>query len=277
MSIYDLHTHSNCSDGSLSPEQLVQAAAEAGVSHIALTDHDTIDGVSRAIMAARHHQLECITGIEFSCQWRNRAIHVVGLNVDIAQSSLIQTTKSMAQKRIARNIEISHNLSKLGFSNCLEGATKFANGGQVGRPHFAQHLVDLGVVKNVNQAFKRYLGAGKAGDVKHQWPEMADVIHWIDAAGGVAVIAHPLKYQMTRTKMVQLCKEFKIAGGHAVEIVSGCNQSKQQTQDLASISAKVGLKGSIGSDFHHSGVSWQAIGRCGQLPASVDPVWSLWS
>jgi len=135
----------------------------------------------------------------------------------------------------------------------------------------------MGAVKNFNQAFKRYLGAGKAGDVKHQWPEMDEVVQWIHASGGAAVMAHPLKYDLTRTKRIALLNDFKACGGIAVEVISGSDQTAQDTRDLVAISNDLGLLASIGSDFHGPDMPWQALGKTGTLPPAANPVWQVWS
>ena len=155
-------------------------------------------------------------------------------------------------------------------------AEALANGGQVGRPHFAQHMVNIGAVKNINQAFKRYLGAGKVGDVKQQWPQFSEVTQWVVEAGGVAVIAHPLKYQLTRTKLLELCADFQAAGGTGLEVISGGGQTAAQTRAMTEVCLKTGLQGSLGSDFHAPDMPWQALGSCGPLPPEITPIWSSW-
>ncbi|BFM07580.1 PHP domain-containing protein [Halioxenophilus aromaticivorans] len=277
MSVFDLHCHSNCSDGVLSPEQLVERAANAGVTHLALTDHDSIAGLTRAQAHAASVGIDCISGIEFSCVWARRGIHVVGLHFDASNPALLQATEYMGKQRQARAQEIARQLAKVGLHGTLAGAEALAGGAQVGRPHFAQHLVDVGAVKNIAQAFKRYLGAGKIGDVKQQWPEIEVVVEWINQAGGTAVVAHPLKYQLTRTKLLQLCQDFQAAGGRGIEVISGADQKPQQTKDMVKICQKTQLQGSVGSDFHAPDVPWQALGSSGQLPAGVEPVWADWA
>ncbi len=272
-----MHCHSLRSDGALSPQALVELAAEQGVSHLALTDHDTLAGVAEARQAALTTGIDLINGVEFSCQWQNRGIHVVGLNFDLTDSALLAAIGRMATIRQQRSEQIAERLGKLGFPGCLQGAQRYANGAVVGRPHFAQYLIELGVVKDFNQAFKRYLGNGKAGDVRHQWPELAEVVGWIVAAGGVAVIAHPLKYDLTRTKLVALLSSFLEAGGKALEVISGSDQSPDQTRNLAALAGKMGLYASVGSDFHSPGMPWQMLGRTGQLPDTIAPVWQCWS
>ena len=115
------------------------------------------------------------------------------------------------------------------------------------------------------------------GDIKQQWPDLADVTRWVVEAGGVAVIAHPLKYQLTRTKLLLLCADFQAAGGTGIEVIIGGDQTTQQTNTMIEICHKTNMLGSIGSDFHAPDMPWQALGRCGQLPDSVVPVWSKWT
>lgn len=177
--------------------------------------------------------------------------------------------------RRARNEAIAAKLAGLGVSNAYQRACELAQGSEPGRPHFAELLVEDGKVANVARAFKKYLGAGKVGDIRFQWPEMAQVVATIKAAGGVAVLAHPAKYGLTRTKLRALVADFAGCGGDAIEILSG-QQAAGVAQDLASIAREFGLKGSQGSDFHRPGQPWQELGVTGALPDSVQPVWELW-
>ncbi|MFT5082244.1 MAG: putative metal-dependent phosphoesterase TrpH [Lentisphaeria bacterium] len=273
--IYDLHCHSDQSDGILSPEELVSRAKLHNVSVLALTDHDTVAGLARAKQQAQLIDLELICGIEFSSQWQNRGIHVVGLNVDVNSEALRSAVQAQEALRCHRGQVISEKLAALGIPGALAGALKHASSGVVGRPHFAAYLVETGVCRSVQQAFKRYLGTGKPGDVKQLWPEIEEVVSWVRAAGGVAVLAHPDKYKMTRTKLCTLVDEFKASGGQGLEVVSGF-QSDVTTQDLAKTAIKYSLHASCGSDFHAPGGSWQELGRFPALPAGLTPVWSLW-
>jgi 3',5'-nucleoside bisphosphate phosphatase len=272
--IFDLHCHSSFSDGVLSPEDLLARAKERGVSVLAITDHDTIAGVDIAHKAAVTLGLQLIPGIEFSSQWGKGGVHIVGLGVNINSPELQAAVSFQEQARAARSLAIGERLAKLGFPDALAGAQKLAGSGTLGRPHFAQYLVDIGVVKNINAAFKRYLGTGKPADVKYQWPAMEQVIHWIHASAGVAVLAHPAKYELTRMKMCALIDSFAAAGGDAVEVISG-QQSTAMTLDLAKIVNARGLYASCGSDFHAPGQAWQELGSFGVLPDTLKPVWNL--
>lgn len=274
--MYDLHTHSYCSDGQLSPQALVELAREKGVTVLALTDHDTLDGIEEAQRAANadtENVLTLVTGIEFSSQWRGRGIHIVGLQVDLSSPVLIAAVKQQTESRIRRSETIAQRLEKAGIKGALAGAQHYANGGAIGRPHFAQFMVDAGYVANIPQAFKRYLGAGKIGDVKQCWPDVHEVVEWIIQSGGIAVLAHPDKYELTRTKLYNLLQDFVDAGGQAMEVVSG-HQDPSVTDKLARAAADFSLLASCGSDFHSPNNSWQSLGHYSPLPESCEPVWT---
>lgn len=246
------------------------------VDVLALTDHDTTIGLARAAKKAEEEGIELITGIEFSCQWAGRNIHMLGLNFDLNSECFKKAVESQAELRETRAVIIADKLAAAGFDGALEGARTFAGSGIIGRPHFAQFMVEKGYSKSVAQCFKKYLGAGKIGDVKQIWPEIEDVVRVVVDAGGVAAIAHPHKYKMTRTKLCAMVADFKEAGGTAIEVISG-QQHRDVTRDLASIARKYELAASCGSDFHAPGNQWQELGRIPSLPEDLTPVWDCWS
>lgn len=258
----------------LSPEALIARAKERGVTVLAVTDHDTIAGVRIAQKAAVEVGIQLVTGIEFSSQWGRGGAHIVGLGVDLDSPALIAAVEFQDQARQARSIAIADRLVKAGYLGALVGAQELAGNATVGRPHFAQYLVSIGAVKNINAAFKKFLGAGKPADVKYQWPLMDQVIGWIHAAGGVAVLAHPAKYELTRTKMCAMVDSFAVAGGDAIEVISGL-QPAALTEDLIRIANSRNLYASCGSDFHFPDQSWQELGCFGRLPSHAKPVWEL--
>lgn len=268
----DLHCHSTASDGALSPAALVARAAEKGVTHLALTDHDTISGLSEAASAARAHEIQLIPGTELSCLWKSRTIHIVGLDFDPAHPGLLAALDQQNENRWARARMIASRLEKLAVPDLLDRATVRAGGDVPGRPHFAEVLVEQGVVRNAAQAFKRYLGTGKAGDVKAYWPDLSEVVNWINAAGGIAVLAHPRKYQLTATKLRELTADFRRAGGRALE-VSTSGQSSGDLGFLAELCRKEQLLASQGSDFHFPGAPWCELGRIMKMPDGLAPVW----
>jgi predicted metal-dependent phosphoesterase TrpH len=273
---YDLHCHSNQSDGILSPEALVSRAKTHQVSVLALTDHDTTAGLASAEACARDAGIEFINGVEFSCLWEKQGIHIVALDFDREHRSIVQAVQRQSELRKERCQIIGEKLEKLGFHGVLEKAYEIAgDASAIGRPHFAQALVELSYVANVNAAFKKYLGAGKAGDVKQLWPEFEEILPLVREAGGVAVVAHPLKYKMTRSKLCRMIEDFVESGGEAIEVASGI-QRPDQTRDMAKIAQTFGLMASCGSDFHAPGQHWAELGKISAMPDNVDPVWVRW-
>lgn len=274
--IYDLHCHSNESDGILSPEALVSRAKAQDVSVLALTDHDSINGLAKARTQAKAEGLELITGIEFSTQWGGHSIHIVALAFDETHAGIQELIRHQEESRVDRARQIGERLASRGLpSDLYERASAIANGATIGRPHFAEALIQSGSVSSAAQAFKKYLGAGKVGDVKMMWPGFGDIIPIIADAGGVAVMAHPLKYKATRTKILRILADFIDCGGRGMEVLSGL-QKPTDTRDLARIANQLGLLASTGSDFHAPGQHWSELGAQGRLPDNVVPVWQHW-
>ena len=269
----DLHCHTNLSDGVLTPDQLLDLAIERDIKMLSITDHDTLEAYGE--ITSFPPSIEIITGIEFSSQWEKQGIHVVGLNVNLTCSDLNNVVLMQSKIRSDRAQKIAEQLHKLGFKDTLAGAKRFATN-QIGRPHFAQYLVEKGAVKDSKEAFRKYLGAGKPGDVREDWPNIIEVINWIRASGGVAVLAHPKKYKMTRTKLIRLISDFCAAGGEGIEVVSG-QQTHQETKELAKLANQFGLMASCGSDFHTPDNQWASLGRISNLPDICTPVWNAWT
>lgn len=270
--IYDLHCHSTASDGVLTPTEVVQRASQQGVNVLALCDHDTVAGIDEAQIAAKEAGIELITGVEISTNWEGRGIHIVGLHFDKTHpkmTALLEAQKALREKRA---VEIGEKLEKAGIPNAYEGAKTLADG-EVTRAHYARYLVQIGKVSNDGQAFKRYLGQGKSAFVKAEWTDIPTAIDTIHVAGGIAVIAHPLRYNMTGKWVRKLMADFKNWGGDGMEIAD-CGQSKDQRQMLARWANEFGFVGSVGSDFHFP-CGWVELGKNLVLPDEVKPVWSL--
>lgn len=272
--IFDLHSHTNYSDGALSPAQLVARAVDMQVDTLAITDHDTVAGLMsiQEQWPTESDAIKLVAGIELSTQWQSVGIHILGLNIDPNSAAMLEATRIQMHARQQRAEQIADNLHKLGFEGALEGAQQQASGRFIGRPHFAQWMVAQGIVKNVQSAFKNYLGHGKAGDVKQHWANLAQTIEWIRGAGGISVLAHPLKYRLTRTRLKRFLKDFIEAGGQGMEVISG-QQQAQETAGMANLCIEKDLLASCGSDFHFPDKPWSELGRFATLPATVTPVW----
>ncbi|HET8808373.1 MAG TPA: PHP domain-containing protein [Methylophaga sp.] len=273
--IYDLHCHSNASDGALTPTQLIARAAEFGVDVLALTDHDGTEGMAEAQMAARDLPITLIAGVEVSVTWGANTLHIVGLNIDIENTHLQNGLSLLRDYRRGRAVEMAKRLEKAGIEGAYQGASQYASETMLGRMHFAQFLVAEGHAKDTREVFKRFLVRNKPGYVPGDWASLEDALGWIHGAGGQAVIAHPARYKMTATKMRRLIGEFKELGGVGLEVCSGIQHS-DEIRHLAALANKHQLLGSCGSDFHSPEQSWTELGKISPLPASVTPIWSLW-
>ena len=179
------------------------------------------------------------------------------------------------QARHDRASIIAEKLCKKGFPDLLPAVINAAGHAIIGRPLFAQQLVAINAVKSIDEAFKKYLGAGKVGDVKSVWPPLEEVVGWVRMAGGTAVLAHPDKYRLTHSKLRALVNDFKAAGGEAIEVTSG-HQIAYKTKNLANLCQQNKLYASCGSDFHKPGQHWAEVGKHSPLPKECRPVWDLW-
>lgn len=265
-----MHSHTTFSDGALTPHQLILRAIDKGVDVLAITDHDTLDAYRHIPLT--QDQIKLVPGIELSTQWQMTGIHVLGLNVDLNSDAINTAASSQSGARLERAGRIAERLERKGIKDALAGARALSTGGYIGRPHFARHLINIGKVDSMNAAFKKYMGDGKAGDVKQHWAELPQVIQWIRDANGIAVLAHPLKYKMTRTRLKRLLDSFAQAGGQGMEVVSG-RQLPNQTKEMARLCEQKDLLASCGSDFHMPGKHWAELGACTPLPGNVTPVW----
>jgi 3',5'-nucleoside bisphosphate phosphatase len=272
----DLHSHSTVSDGLLSPTELVSRAAGRGVRLLALTDHDGVGGVGEAARAASGMGMGFVPGVEVSVTWRNHTIHVVGLGIDVSNAVLVSGLESVRSGRQERARRIAESLARVGVGGAYDGALALAgNPNLVSRTHFARFLVGQGRAPDVKRVFKRYLSKGKPGYVSHRWAALSDALNWIAAAGGMAILAHPGRYDIGETTLRALLGEFKDLGGAGIEVVSGAH-TPQQFAKFAADARAFGLLASAGSDFHGPGESFFDLGQLPDLPPGCDPVWSEW-
>jgi predicted metal-dependent phosphoesterase TrpH len=271
----DLHSHSIVSDGTLSPAQLVEHAAARGVRVMALTDHDDLGGLAEAEEAARERNIAFINGVEISVTWHKRTIHIVGLKVSPTHAPLTQGLEAIRAGRHARAEGMAAGLEAIGITGSLEGAYRHAKRGIISRSHFARFLVEHGHAKDVAAVFKKYLVKGKPGYHEHRWAEMEEAVNWITGSGGVAVLAHPGRYDLGRTNMATLLAEFREVGGAAIEVVTG-SHTPEQYSHFARLAHQFGFKASLGSDYHGPGHTYMDMGRLPDLPSSCVPVWQGW-
>ena len=277
MEDFDLHNHSTCSDGLLSPTQLIELATRNGVDAIALTDHDNTEGLAEAVEAAQRGGIGFVPGVEVSVSWGDTTLHVVGLNIDPSAQGLVEGLESIRVGRLARAKKIGEALGKIGFSGTFDAALALAKSERLlSRTHFARHLVQRGAVKDIQAAFDKHLGTGKPAYVSHRWTTLENAVKWIRGSGGTAVLAHPGRYDLKPMMRHEMLKEFKAFGGTAIEVVTGSHRPEQYAM-WQRVALEHGFLASRGADYHGPGESPCEPGRLPALHASLKPVWSSWA
>jgi len=272
----DLHCHSTASDGLLKPEALVARAAANGVEILALTDHDGVSGLAEARAKAESEGVRFVDGVEISVTWEGTTVHIVGLQIDPEDPVLRSGLESIREGRATRAEKMGEALAAAGIPDSLAGAKTYAeNPSLISRSHFARHLVKSGRAPDVKSVFQRYLVKGKPGFVPHQWASLGDVVSWIRASGGIAVVAHPGRYQFSKPELRAFLAEFKDSGGAGIEVVTG-SHSPEQYFEFARIAREFGLTASRGSDYHGKGESRADLGALPQLPDDLKPIWHDW-
>lgn len=272
---FDLHAHSTASDGTLSPDRLMRRAHTAGVGVMALTDHDTLEGLAEAQATASELGLGFVPGVEVSVTWQGLTVHIVGLGVDPQDPVLNRGLATLRDFRDWRAEEIGRRMARQGIPGTFEAARALSNGRLISRTHFARVLVARGWARDLRDVFRHYLVNGKPGFVPGQWAELADAVGWIRAAGGEAVIAHPARYRVTRSKLRRLIGEFAELGGTAIEVVSG-SHSRDDYFTMAHHARAFELAASAGSDYHGPEHPWIELGRLPDLPPGCRAIWQDW-
>jgi predicted metal-dependent phosphoesterase TrpH len=275
----DLHTHSNISDGTFSPQQLVEAAVEKLVHTLALTDHDTMDGLVLAEEAAKNHEIKIISGVEISSQWsrpatkKNYGVHIVALNMqnpEPLQKALNQQKKIRAE----RSKQICDLLVPLIgediYADVLVKVDHIPD--RVTRTHIAKTLVEKGIVTRPQQAFDKYIKEGKKAYVKFDGLSLEDTIQVIHESGGFAILAHPTKYDLSATNIRYLIEIFAKFGGDAVELPPAIEPSSTR-QMVDRMITEYDLKVSIGSDFHGDHMPWIKLGNVPSLKPGQVGIW----
>lgn len=273
----DLHCHSTISDGVLSPAEVAQRAHAQGVDVWALTDHDEVGGIVAAREAASDLGMQFVTGLEISVTWANKTIHIVGLNIDENNPDLLAGLIKTRSGRQRRAEDMAADLAKAGIPNCYAGALKYVgNPDLISRSHFARYLVEIGVCEDVSAVFKSYLVEGKPGYVPHRWANLTDAVNWIKGAGGVAVVAHPGRYDLSPLAFDAFFNEFKSLGGAAIEVVTG-SHTVDQYDEYTKIASRYGFMASRGSDFHAPDEHSPDLGQLPNLSKELIPVWRTWA
>jgi 3',5'-nucleoside bisphosphate phosphatase len=272
----DLHCHSTVSDGTLAPTEVARRAKANGVDVWALTDHDEVGGIAEARAAAGDLGLAFVPGVEISVTWGGETVHIIGLNIDETNETLIKGLIATRTGRERRARQIGEQLAAVGIPDAFEGALKYVgNPDLISRTHFARYIVELGIHKELGEVFRHYLTEGKPGFIPHRWATLKDAVDWITGAGGMAVIAHPGRYDFSDLAFDAFFAEFKYLGGVGIEVTTG-SHTEDQYDYYAKMARRYDFLASRGSDFHGPGESRVDLGMLPPLPDRVVPVWHNW-
>ncbi len=261
MKTCDLHTHSTASDGSDTPSELIHLAKEADLAAIALSDHDTVDGLVEAEREARSIGMEFIPAVELSCQFHKGNMHLLGYYIDMKDQEFLKVLARVQAARAERNPKILAKLQELGISITMEELKEMASGGQIGRPHIARALVKKGAVRDVGQAFEKYLKRGGKAYAPKSILSPAEAISAVLKAGGIPVLAHPFSLKADTTEELQsIIIDLKSKGLQGVECIYS-EHSPEFTQQLIQITRALDLAVTGGSDYHGKAKPYIKLGR----------------
>ena len=251
MKIVDLHVHSNKSDGTCSPSELVDLAIQKGLSAFALTDHDTTAGLDEAIEYAKGRDIEVVPGIEFSTEYQGRDIHVLGLAIDYKAPVFADRLQAFVDSRIGRNRKMCRNLTEAGIDISYEKLMAAYPGAVITRAHYARYLLDHGYVKSLPEAFERYVGDHCPYFVPREKVTPVQAVQLIRQAKGIPVLAHPTLYHMGKDALQKLVSSLTEAGLVGLEAVYS-TYSAGEEREMRQLASRNGLLISGGSDFHGS-------------------------
>lgn len=251
MGYIDLHVHSTASDGSYTPAKLVKYACEKGLSAFALTDHDTVDGLPEAFMAAETLPVTVISGIELACNYGNDEIHILGYNFNYRNPDLVSTLKRLRDARNDRNEKMCEMLAKHGVDISAEKLKERFDSNAISRANFATYMVEKGYVKSVPETFEKYIGRTAPCYVPRYKLTMQGISDLIKNAGGVCSLAHPVKYKMTDEMYDTLLEELKASGIRCIEAIYSRNTFDDEIR-FKDMAKRHGFLITGGSDFHGS-------------------------
>ena len=260
MKYIDLHTHSTASDGSYTPTELVEAAVKANLSAVALTDHDTVNGLDEAIHAAKDLDIKIIPGIEFSTTYYNRDIHILGLCIDYKSSAFQSHLETFMESRFSRNDKIYALLQTQGIDTTRDAMIEMFGNSVPTRAHIARYLLNKGYTTSINGAFNRYIGDNGPCYVPRKGITPYQTMTCILEAGGIPILAHPLLYKLGKDVLEQLIIDLKKMGMMGIEAIYSSHTPADENS-LRLLASKHNLLISGGSDFHGMNRPNVALGK----------------
>lgn len=246
----DLHTHTTASDGIYSPSDLIEMAIKRDLTVMAITDHDSVDGLEEGMDFSKDKDFELIPGIELSIEYTGGSFHLIGLYIDFYNRELIEITEKLKRLRGERVIMIIEDLNRYGIDISIDEISSLASGNSVGRPHIARVLVEKGYASDVNAIFQSFMVKGKPGYVKKEKILIDEAIHIIKQAGGISIIAHPITLNFkTFDNFEKQIQELIVHGLDGIEVYSSMHKH-EEILEFNRIANKYNLIISGGSDFH---------------------------
>ncbi len=249
MKFIDLHVHSNCSDGTIPPRELVRLAAQSGLSAFALTDHDNTAGVAEALSAADEYGVEVIPGVEFSTEYLGMDIHIVGLEFELENPKFQKKVSEYRDERLFRNRRMIDRMAGDGIDITWEAMEKSFGPIAWTRAHFGRYLLDHGYVKDISEAFSQYIGEDCKYFIPREKSTPYDAVRLLRRYGGIPILAHPFQYRLSREQLEELIGGLKDVGLIGMEVYYS-TYSEEQSEDLLALARKYDLAPSGGSDFH---------------------------
>jgi len=270
----DLHTHSTASDGTLTPAEMVRQAVAAGLTAVALTDHDTLAGLTEFMAAGANAAVETVPGVEIACSWYGRSLHLVGLFVQADNQPLRRLLEKVRDHREKRNLAMLAKLADAGLPLTYDEVRRTAGGKVIGRPHFAAALVARGYCRTAEEAFARYIGRGAAAYVRRYLPLPTEALKALHDAGGVAVWAHPCggSQDCTLSRLRQIGRHLRKHGLDGIEAFYS-DHSRPQQEMLLQLAAELQLLPSGGSDFHGDNMPGVSLGYGRDRNLDVPDAW----
>ena len=247
----DLHMHTNISDGSETPENTVKYAGKLGLAAIAITDHDTANGVAEAKAAGERYGVEVVAGLELGCGWYGREVHMLAYDIDPRSEHIAPTLEWIVRDRDERNEKMVQLMARDGIEIDIDGLKERHKGSIIGRPHFALCLVEAGLAESVQDAFTRYLDPGQKYYIRRHFLTVEEAATMIRKAGGKAVLAHPRQYRLSDERMTELLERCSKAGVSGMECYYS-GYSPEECAGYLKLAEKYGMCATAGSDWHGS-------------------------
>ncbi len=261
--MFDLHVHTTASDGEYSPSEIVKLAKESGISTIAITDHDTIDGLTEGILSGLEEKIEVIPGIEIGAAYPDGKLHILGYFIDFTDNTFKNKIQYLKEIREDRNYRLLQEFNSNGINISMDDILKYANNNVVGKPHFARAILEKGYVTNYEDVFTNYFNKEPYKNIKREKITPKEVIDTLNYAGAVIIVAHPVTLNKQGKELEDVIVELKSLGVDGIECFNSIH-TKEETDELLNIARNNDLLITSGSDYHGPHIKPNILLGCGQ-------------